>query len=160
MTRFQAQRELFRLFRNAIGTESYLLSCGMSDQRSLVPFVDADRIGTDTEGNWGFGRALATDSQSADIHGFWYPVLSMVNKSYEYGVLCNADPDVTYTGHLKKCTPAQLQTFHSFVGLLGGAAMISDHFYDEKFDNAYYLRMMQSEERRIGKECVSNGSAR
>src|SRR3546814_17055753 len=93
MTRFQAQRELFRLVRNAIGTESYLLACGISDQRSLVPFVDADRIGTDTEGNWGFGRALATDSQPADIHGFWYPVLSMVNKSYDNGVLCNADPD-------------------------------------------------------------------
>lgn len=143
VTRFQAQRELFRLFREAIGPESYLLACGINDERSLVPFVDADRIGTDTNGYNAFSKSSASDGQPADIQGFWYPVISMVNKSYENGVLFNADPDVTYTGHMGKCTLAQLQTFHSFVGLLGGTAMISDHLYDKKFDNADNLRMME-----------------
>ena len=143
MTRFQAQRELFRIYRQAAGNNSYILACGPSNHRFMVPFVDAVRVGTDTNANGGFGKILATDGQPANPQGLWYPIASLVNKSYENGVLANGDPDVTYVSHLEKCSPSQLQTFHSFVGIYGGAAMISDLLYEKEFDNQDNLRMME-----------------
>ncbi|NWJ52484.1 MAG: hypothetical protein HXX14_16620 [Bacteroidetes bacterium] len=142
-TRMQAQRALFRLYREAVGYESYLLACGISDQRSLVPFVDADRIGTDCGPTGGFATKLASDNQPADIHGLWYPTVSMANKCYENGILCNGDPDVTYTGLTGLCRPLQLRTFHSFVGIYGGLALTSDNFYQKGFGNDDNLRMME-----------------
>ncbi len=142
-TRMQAQRALFRLFREAIGNESYLLACGISDQRSMVPYADADRIGTDCGPTGGFAKKLASDNQPANIHGLWYPIVSMANKCYENGVLCNGDPDVTYTGQTGLCRPLQLRTFHSFVGIYGGLALTSDNFYQEAFNTNDNLRMME-----------------
>lgn len=142
-TRMQAQRALFRLYRKAIGNDSYLLACGISDQRSMIPFVDADRIGTDCTPTQGFARKLASDNQPKDIHGLWYPIISMANKCYENGVLCNGDPDVTYTGNTGLCRPLQLRTFHSFVGIYGGLALTSDNFYQKGFGNDDNLRMME-----------------
>ncbi len=143
LTRFQAQRELFRIFRGAVGNESYLLACGSSNLRSKVPYVDAVRIGTDTAADDGFVRDLASDGQPRLIYGFWYPIVSIVNQSFENGILSNGDPDVTDTGQVRKCRPAQLQTFHSFVGIYGGAAMVSDRLFENKFDNQDYRRMLE-----------------
>jgi alpha-galactosidase len=142
-TRMQAQRALFRLYREAIGNDSYLLACGIMDQRSMVPFVDADRIGTDCNPTQGFARKLASDSLPGNIWGLWFPTLSMANKCYENGILCNGDPDVTYTGNTGLCRPLQLITFHSFVGIYGGLALTSDNFYLKDFGNDDNLRMME-----------------
>jgi len=143
MTRFQAQRELFRIYRQAAGNDSYIVACGPVNHRFMVPFVDAVRVGTDTGADNGFAKSLATDGQPANIHGFWYPIASLVNKSYENGVLANGDPDVTYVAHLRKCSPLQLQTFHSFVGIYGGAAMTSDLLFEKEFDSQDNLRMLE-----------------
>jgi alpha-galactosidase len=143
-TSFQAQRKLFKLYREAIGAESYLLACGISDQRYLSPYVDADRIGTDTGIGKGFAHEpMATDNQPADIHGFWYPILSMVNKCYENGVLANGDPDVTYTRQWGKTSLAQLHTFHSFVGIYAGSATTSVQFSKPEYNTANDMRMME-----------------
>ena len=142
-TRFQAQRALFRLYRHAIGDDSYLVACGISDQRSLVPYIDGDRIGTDCGPYQGFAHKIASDNQPGDIHGFWYPIVSMANKCYENDVLSNGDPDVTFTGQTSKCLPKQLRTFHSFVGIFGGFALTSDYFYQEGFNNDDNIRMME-----------------
>lgn len=143
MTRFQAQRELFRVFREVIGNESYLLACGISDQRSILPFVDADRIGSDCVPDGGFAKELASDNLPKNIHGFLFPILSMVNKCYENGVLCHGDPDVTYTGMTGKTSPKQLQTFHSFVGIYAGAVFTSDLMYDIRDNKNDHIRMME-----------------
>ena len=143
LTRFQAQKSLFRLYRKAIGDDSYLLACGTSDQRALVPYIDADRIGTDCGPTKGFARGIASDNKPGDIHGLWFPILSMANKCYENGPLSNADPDVTYTGLTGECRPQQLRTFHSFVGILGGLALTSDKLYQKDFDKPDNLRMME-----------------
>ena len=142
-THLQAQRELYRIYREAIGDSSYLLACGISDQRSIVPFADADRMGTDCDPNSGFARNLSIDDQPSDIHGFWYPIITMANKCYENGTLTIGDPDVAFTGMSKKCKPLQLRTFHSFVGIFGGLAFTSDYFNKPTFDKPDNLRMMQ-----------------
>ncbi len=142
-TRFQAQRELFRLYREGIGEDSYLLACGISDQRSMLPYIDADRIGTDCTPGKGFARSMASDNLPKDIHGLLYPILSMSNKCYENGILCHGDPDVTYTGFTGATRPKQLQTFHSFVGIYAGLALTSDKLYQNEYRSDDHIRMME-----------------
>lgn len=53
------------------------------------------------------------------------------------------DPDVTYLGQTGKARPAQLLTYHSFIGLYGGFAMTSDHLYKPEFGGEQSVRMME-----------------
>lgn len=143
LTRFQAQRELYRLFRASIGEESYLLSCGISDQRSLAPLIDADRIGTDTGPRWGFSRKTASDGKPGEIHGYCFPIHSMANVAFENGVLSNTDPDVAFLGLAEECQLRQLLTFHSYMGLAGGFRMVSTYLFEENFDKRDHLRLLE-----------------
>ena len=59
------------------------------------------------------------------------------------GILGNSDPDVTYLAYTHKTKPAQLLTFHSFIGTLGGAVLTSDLLYLPEFDQPQNIRLFE-----------------
>ena len=142
VTRLQAQRALFRLYREAIGEESYLMAC-CYQQRTIVPYADANRIGTDCCAEEGFCRPLASDGLPGNLWSPYFPILSMASSCYENGILGNSDPDVTYLAYTHKTKPAQLLTFHSFIGTLGGAVLTSDLLYLPEFDQPQNIRLFE-----------------
>ncbi len=116
-TRFQAFRDLYRLYREEMG-DAYLLECAGFD-RATAGIVDAARVGWDSRANWTFGpgkppisilTALHATGNTAAANGIWYA----------------NDPDVTYLKPRDTLTEEELRTWHGFVGLLGGASMISE----------------------------------
>jgi alpha-galactosidase len=143
-TRFQAQRELFRLYRETIGEESYLMGCGLVTTRQVAGYADAMRVGTDTGAHAGFGRRpLASDGNPQHPHGFWFPIRSLVATSLDTPGVLATDPDVTYSGRTNKCTDAQLRTWHSLLGVAGGMLMTSESFWDERFQTPEAVRMFE-----------------
>jgi len=142
VTHLQAQRALFRLYREAIGEESYLMAC-CYQQRTIVPYADANRIGTDCCAEEGFCRPLASDGLPGNLWSPYFPILSMASSCYENGILGNSDPDVTYLAYTHKTKPAQLLTFHSFIGTLGGAVLTSDLLYLPEFDQPQNIRLFE-----------------
>ena len=79
MTRLQAQRELFRLYREAIGPESYLMACN-PDQRLFVGYADANRIGPDCLPFDGFTQKWASDDMPTNAWGLYYPIMAMAGR--------------------------------------------------------------------------------
>ena len=142
MTRLQAQRELFRLYREAIGPESYLMACN-PDQRLFVGYADANRIGPDCLPFDGFTQKWASDDMPTNAWGLYYPIMAMAGRGYQNRITTMGDPDVTYLGQTGKARPAQLLTYHSFIGLYGGFAMTSDHLYKPEFGGEQSVRMME-----------------
>jgi hypothetical protein len=116
-TRFQAFRELYQLYREEVG-DSYLLACS-EFTRAVMSSVDAIRVGWDSRAFW-------------DIKPGMPPIclleaLRCVGQSALSNGICWAnDPDVTYLKPRNTINEEELRTWHGFVGLLGGAVMISE----------------------------------
>ena len=114
-TRYQVFRDLYQLYRAELGDDIYLLACLVAFRRAVVGLADAVRIGVDSMAVW------------KETHGICIsrciPAIGATAATNQ--VLFANDPDVTYTWphHL---TIPEWQTWHSFVGLLGGTAMISE----------------------------------
>ena len=75
--------------------------------------------------------------------GLYYPIMAMAGRGYQNRITTMGDPDVTYLGQTGKARPAQLLTYHSFIGLYGGFAMTSDHLYKPEFGGEQSVRMME-----------------
>ncbi len=121
-TRYQVFRDLYKLYREELG-DIYLLACIVSFRRAVVGLADAVRIGVDSMALWKethnicISRCIRAVGATAETNN----------------VLFANDPDVTYTWP-HQLTTAEWQTWHSFVGLLGGTAMISEplHIGEQK----------------------------
>lgn len=129
-THLQALRDLYRLYREEIGEESYLLSCS-GFNRATVGLADASRIGPDSCALWDAPHACCIRDC----------VPAVANTAFFNGVLYANDPDVTYTRPIWNITPTELRTWHGFVGLLGGTAMLSDHLYKSEYAPEETVRM-------------------
>ena len=122
-TRLEIYRDLYKLYREEIGEDSYLLSCS-GLQRGTVGYVDASRIGPDTGFTWSADHnctileAIRTTGATAVVNGIFYA----------------NDPDVTYLRSVEPekkssyydLSEDELITWHSFMGLLGGLVLISE----------------------------------
>lgn len=118
MTRFQAMRELYRLYREEMGEASYLNACVFGIHRAVVGFADAARVGGDSMADWTWIlKSIAAVGASAAANG----------------ILFASDPDVTYMLPRGPVTETQRRTWHGFVGLLGGLTMISEPLHQRKF---------------------------
>lgn len=145
-TRLQAMRDLYRLYREEVGEESYLLSCS-GFARGTIGYADASRIGPDSCDIWSAAHsctireAIRATGMNAAANGIFYA----------------NDPDVTYL-KIRDLTEEVLQevlkepgrvqltldglrTWHGFVGLLGGLALISDPIQKQEY--AWQLRMLE-----------------
>ncbi len=116
-TRFQALRGLYRLYREALGENVYLLAC-IGFNRAVVGHADAARIGPDSCAQWRAAHPCCiTDCIRATGSS------ALANR-----VLFANDPDVTYTKPRHTLTVDEWRTWHGFVGLLGGAQLVSEPF--------------------------------
>jgi alpha-galactosidase len=125
-TRLQAFRDLYRLYREEVGEEAYLLAC-MPFGRAVMGYADASRIGPDSLAIW----------QAAHPCTILESIRAVGMNAVANRVAFSNDPDVTYLrprgrraaqlhSQAEELSEAEWQTWHSFVGTLGGAVFISD----------------------------------
>ena len=117
LTRLQAFRELYTLYRDAAGEDMYILSCLGQPTRGVIGYVDAARVGPDSHPAH-FAHCLESVLRFQIYNRVWW----------------NNDADVSYldvklpsrrVGH----TPEGIdmwKTWHNTVALTGGTAMISE----------------------------------
>lgn len=128
LTRFQVQRELFKLYREAIGEDAYLLICSAGQpQRAATGYADDKRIGPDTIAGKGF------DGHKTDDLCLLNGIKRMVSTANENGVFFSGDPDVTYVGATGPVSEPQMRSFHTFVGLYGGAAYFGGRLWSKEW---------------------------
>ena len=142
-TRLQLQRDLFKLYREAIGEDSYLDACVGGLDRGAVGYTDGARIGTDIGLFWGELNQGCTMVDGFHAVGSMAPV---------NGVLFAADPDTIYTTvHTsvgKKYDQDPLVTnsataWISYVGLLGGFVMTSDLLQTAPWNSPEAIRRLE-----------------
>ena len=148
LTRLQVQRELFKLYRESIGEDSYLCACVGGLHRGAIGFADSLRIGTDSGPRW---LPMYTGCCMADLFD------AIGGMALTHGILFAADPDCTYTVPEKynkqsagpgknqalPDLPNAVRAWHAYVGLLGGVVMSSDSFDMPPWNNAAAMRMME-----------------
>jgi hypothetical protein len=116
-TRLQIFRELYALYREAAGEDTYILSCLGQPNRGAIGFVDAARVGPDSHPAH-FDQCLNSVLRFQIYNNVWW----------------HNDPDVSYLA--PKLESRQVgythqgeglwRMWHSTVGLVGGTAMISE----------------------------------
>lgn len=158
MTKFEITRHLFTLYRQAMGDDCYMLACGASP-RPVVGLADASRVGWDTLARWK-SYPLADDGLPTLPTDIFDGIFTTALSSLRNGILYVNDPDVTYMlpraeshiwqGPEGSFDPEKhglkwpgLKTFHSYVGLLGGMAMVSEPLYEPKYQQHNALRMLE-----------------
>lgn len=158
MTSFQIMRHLFSLYRQAIGEESFMLACG-AEQRPVVGLADASRIGWDTLARWK-SYPIADDGLPTLPTDIFDGIFTTALTSMMNDILFACDPDVSYmlpraTSHIwqgpkETFIPEKhglkwpgLQTFHSYAGLLGGMALVSEPLYQSKYKSQNAMRMLE-----------------
>ena len=113
-TRLQLARDVCQLYREAIGEDSYLLSCVGGYNRGTYGYADAARIGTDTSAAF---KKLYDGVCMADC------LNATGSTAWSNGILFANDPDVTY---LHMGDSEVKRTWLGYVGLLGGLALTSE----------------------------------
>lgn len=130
-TRLQVFRDLYRLYRNEIGEDSYLLACVGIISRGVVGFADAARTGPDANPIW--SQAFLPEN-----------IRDLCKNSCTNGILFANDPDATYTlPRLPEMSLDELRSWHGFVGLLGGMMFISEPLYKPEYQIDESLRMLE-----------------
>jgi hypothetical protein len=132
-TRMSAFRDLYKLYREAIGEDAYLLCCGTWSLRAPAGFADAVRIGPDSIAVW-------DSSNPCCIRDC---VRALSTNVAPHGILYCVDPDVTYVRPRHKLTDPEFLAWHGFVGLLGGLIGISEPMHRPEYvDRIEYLEML------------------
>jgi hypothetical protein len=126
MTRMQVMRYYYKILREEVSWDSYVLACTSNLERCLAGYVDAMRIGSDVPLNW--NRKYCSDGIPFDPIGISECIRSVGKKALANGVLFYNDPDVSYANYGRDIC----KTWHSYVGLLGGTMMVSEKLFDEE----------------------------
>jgi hypothetical protein len=116
-TRLQVYRELYALYRQAAGDQTYIVACLGSPNRGVIGYADAARVGPDSHPA-AFARCLKSVLRFQTYNEVWW----------------HNDPDVSYLA--EKLASRQVggtpqgqgmwRTWHDVVALVGGTAMISE----------------------------------
>ncbi len=122
-TKFQVLRDLYRLYRETIGEESYLLGC-LGMQRAVCGFADAVRIGPDSCAIWRAAHPCTIEEC----------IRSVTISSLANGILWANDPDVAYTRERGGLNEDEVRTWAGHVALLGGAVFTSEPFHTHDAD--------------------------
>ena len=158
MTHFEVMRHLFGLYREAIGEDSYMLGCG-APPRPVIGLVDANRIAWDAIARWK-SYPLADDSIPTLPTDIFDGVYNIAGCAIMNNIIYHNDPDVAYMlpraeshiwqGPKEAFDPEVhglkwpgLQTWNSYVGLLGGMALVSEPLYEEKYKHPEAIRMLE-----------------
>jgi hypothetical protein len=158
MTHFEVMRHLFELYREAIGEESYMLACG-APTRPVIGIADANRIAWDAIARWK-SFPLADDGIPTLPTDIYDGIYNIAGCAIMNNIIYHNDPDVAYMlpraethilqGPKEDFDPELhglkwpgLQTWNSYVGLLGGMALVSEPLYDEKYRQPEAIRMLE-----------------
>jgi len=158
MTNFELMHHLFSLYRQAIGEDCYMLGCG-APPRPVVGIVDAHRTGWDALARWK-SFPLADDGLPTLQTDIFDGIFNLAASSSMNNILYHNDPDVTYMlpraeSHIWQGSEgsfdpdihglklAGLQTFHSYVGLLGGMALVSEPLDEARYRKPEAIRMLE-----------------
>lgn len=115
-TSLQVKRDLFKLYREALGDDVYMNACNGTAAREAIGFTDAARVGTDVF-DWnpkryigcGMVNGIEAIGSAAIVNGVWY-----VN-----------DPDCVKIQPIHGLL-AERRTWFGFAGLGGGLVICSD----------------------------------
>lgn len=121
-TTLQVFRELYDLYRKSATEGMYILSCIASPTRGAAGYCDSARIGPDSHPG-GIYDSLEHTLKYQYIHKKWW----------------NNDPDVSYIATIQQGRYLGetgggidlLRTWHSAIGISGGAAMTSEPLQEE-----------------------------
>lgn len=116
-TRLQVYRELYALYREALGERCHILACGAFTLRAPAGYADAFRTGPDSGAVWEFGDYPCSIGNC---------VRSTVLTAPSNGILFANDPDVTYLRPRDTLNEDERRSWHGFVGLLGGLVAVSE----------------------------------
>ncbi len=158
MTHFEVMRHLFRLYREAIGEESYMLACG-APTRPVIGIADANRIAWDAIARWK-SFPLADDGIPTLPTDIFDGIYNIAGSAVMNNIIYHNDPDVAYMlpraeshiwqGPKEDFDPdihglkwPGLQTWNSYVGLLGGMALVSEPLYEDKYKQPETIRMLE-----------------
>jgi len=132
-TRFQIFRDLYAMYREELGEDTYLLACVCEYIRGPIGFADAQRIGPDSSPTW-----------ESTNHCCLHESIQAVGANAIYhNRLLTADPDVTYMFPRSAMTIDELRAWHGIVGLLGGATYISEPLNEQKYRDETALYMFE-----------------
>jgi hypothetical protein len=129
-TQLEVCRDLYRLYRETIGEDAYLLSC--PEIRGAVGFADAGRVTPDSRAVW--------DSESDCIHEC---IRSVGMNAAAHKIFYSVDPDVYYLKPRKnpfghgEINEDERRTWQGFVGLLGGLTLLSEPMGNPDIRDSY-----------------------
>lgn len=132
-TRLQVFRDLYRLYREELGEENYLLCCGAFTLRAPAGFADALRIGPDAGSVWEWGEYPCSLSNC---------VRAVVQTASAHAILYVNDPDVTYLRPRDTVVEHERRSWHGFVGLSGGLVSVSEPMGRSDFVDATPMLQM------------------
>jgi alpha-galactosidase len=134
-TRFQAMRDLYRLYRRTMGEAVYLNACVFGLSRAVVGLADAARIAGDSMAIWDWLQRARPRS--------------IFNLPVKQRLFAN-DPDVSYALPAENTKASgrsmnlqELRTWHSTVGLTGGVTMMSEPWHQPDFQGDEPRRMWE-----------------
>ena len=145
-TRLQAYRDLYKLYREEMREDAYLLSCS-GFLRGTMGYADASRIGPDSCNAWKaphpccISECIRALGQSAIANGVFYandPDVTYLKSGRDNESVAG---DTSVSGCSRLLTSDETRTWHSFVGLLGGLALISDPISEPFYDDS--IRMLE-----------------
>lgn len=128
VTRAQALREVFRLIREAAGSETYIVGCGAPLQPA-IGLVDAMRIGPDTAASWepSYGKVGRLLKRNPSLPGLRNSLRNVATRTWMHNRWWTNDPDTL----LMRSTQTQLTDDEvvaqaTLIGLSGGLLLLSD----------------------------------
>ncbi len=137
-TRLQVFRDLYRLYREVLGDQTYILACVCELIRGPIGYADAQRIGPDSDPTW-TGKANLCCIDAC--------LQAVAATAHANGILFQCDPDVTYLrerGHKgPPITRDEWKSWHSVVGLLGGATFISEPLQAQAYQDDEQVRALE-----------------
>ncbi len=129
-TSLEVYRELYQLYREVVGEDSYLLACA-GFNRGVFGYADAVRTGPDSCSHWKAAHDC-TISRCLETVG---------SSTHANRILFTCDPDVTYLRSTGSLSEDEWRTWHNYVGTLGGLTAISDLI--DKPESHENLRMLE-----------------
>ena len=128
VTRAQALREVFRIIREAAGSDAYIVGCGAPLQPA-IGLVDAMRIGPDTAPSWepNFGRVGRLLKRNPSLPSLRNSLRNVAARTWMHNRWWTNDPDTL----LMRSTQTQLTDDEvlaqvTLIGLSGGLLLLSD----------------------------------
>ncbi len=128
ITRAQALRQIFKIIRDAAGSEAYIVGCGAPLQPA-IGLVDAMRIGPDTAPVWepNFGSVGRLLKRNASLPSLRNSLRNVATRTWMHNRWWTNDPDTLLARSTQtQLTDDEVLAQATLLGLSGGLLLLSD----------------------------------